>query len=77
MRGIDKMKTRLTPAQRRILEKLSRGEDLIAEIYDSWTRAGSAGRIERTLSILHDRGLVDWEAADHCHITDAGRKALK
>lgn len=67
---------RLTTRQRRILEALQQGES-VEEAYVQWYRSGYSSFYERSLSVLADRGFVDWsDTISDAFITDAGRAAL-
>lgn len=69
---------RVTPAQRRLLERLAKGQSVASDGYETWIHAGQGpGRTEQVLIRLHDRGLVVWDGPiDEVTITDAGRAAL-
>lgn len=68
---------RLTPAQRRLLERLADGRCIVDDDYFSHVIPGQPSRVERTLALLANRGLVNWsEGIAEAVITDAGRNAL-
>lgn len=68
---------RLTPAQRTLLTKLDRGQPIVDDDYKSHVTPGRPSRVERTLMLLADRGLIDWsEGVAEVAITELGRKAL-
>jgi len=71
------MMARVTPAQRRILEKLAHGDSAVDDAYSTHFTPGRAGRVEKTLALLADAGLVLWDGAvSDVTITDAGRAVV-